>query len=201
MLHKSSLDPGYFAALYAANPDPWNFETSAYERAKYDHTLAALPRPSFGNALEIGCANGVLTERLAGRCDRLVAVDVVDQALDAARRRCMGLPWVTVEKAQIPRDRIEGVFDLILISEVAYYWDDGDLAATAGFVTESTKAGGCLMLVHWTGETDYPKSADEAVTTLRSLTRGDFDVLREERLPEYRLDVWQRCGRWRRSGG
>ena len=40
---KRSLEPAYFEALYAADPDPWRFATSAYEREKYTATLAALP--------------------------------------------------------------------------------------------------------------------------------------------------------------
>ena len=43
----SSLPPGYFEAIYARDPDPWRFADSAYERAKYDATLAALPRPRY----------------------------------------------------------------------------------------------------------------------------------------------------------
>jgi SAM-dependent methyltransferase len=192
MRHEKSLGAEYFTRLYADDPDPWKFESSDYERAKYEHTLAALPQPRFRRALEIGCANGLLTARLAERCDRVVGVDVVDQVVAAARARCAGLPQVTIRKAQIPRDRIDGVFDLILLSEVAYYWDDGDLAAAAGYFRDAVEAGGYLVLVHWTGETDYPKSADDAVSELRRMTRRCFTVARRERLPEYRLDVWMR---------
>ena len=38
---RKTLEPAYFDALYATNPDPWNFETSPYERAKYALTLLA----------------------------------------------------------------------------------------------------------------------------------------------------------------
>ena len=40
----NTLPPEYFDHVYQANRDPWNFETSPYERAKYAATLAALPR-------------------------------------------------------------------------------------------------------------------------------------------------------------
>ena len=29
---RQTLKPEYFNALYTANPDPWNFKASAYER-------------------------------------------------------------------------------------------------------------------------------------------------------------------------
>ena len=64
-----SLPPEYFERMFAGTPDPWEFETSPYEQAKYEHTLDALGERRFRRALEIGCANGVLTERLAGHCE------------------------------------------------------------------------------------------------------------------------------------
>ena len=41
----NTLPPEYFDHVYQANRDPWNFETSLYERAKCAATLATLPRP------------------------------------------------------------------------------------------------------------------------------------------------------------
>ena len=82
-----SLTVSYFDALYAASPDPLDFETSPYEAEKYAATLAALPRPRYRRALEVGCAIGVLTALLAPRCDALLALDGAEAALDRARRR------------------------------------------------------------------------------------------------------------------
>jgi len=70
----ASLPPGYFDALYAASPDPWAFETSAYERAKYAATLDALPARRYRRALEVGCSIGVLTRQLADRCDIKISI-------------------------------------------------------------------------------------------------------------------------------
>jgi hypothetical protein len=47
-------------------------------------------------------------------------------------------------------------------------------------------------MVHWTGATDYPKSADDAVSELRNFTGPRFDVVNQERRPEYRVDLWRR---------
>jgi SAM-dependent methyltransferase len=192
MRRENSLSPEYFHRIYADDADPWNFENSDYERAKYDHTLDCLPRDRFQHALEIGCANGILTARLAERCDSLISVDVVDEALERARRRCANLPQVTILKARIPRDFVPGSFDLILLSEVAYYWDSQDLSGAARYLTQATAIGGYLQMVHWTGETDYPKSGDEAVCELQKLTGPLFAVVMRERRPEYRLDLWRR---------
>lgn len=58
--HATSLPPDYFDVRYAADPDPWNFAGSPYERDKYAATLAALPRERYASALEVGCSIGVL---------------------------------------------------------------------------------------------------------------------------------------------
>ncbi|MDP1025907.1 SAM-dependent methyltransferase [Sphingomonas sp. KR1UV-12] len=192
MRRNRSIAPDWFEALYREQGDPWNFETSAYERAKYDHTLAALPCPRLGSMLEVGCANGVLTERLAPRCDRLLAVDVSETALAAAAVRCADLPQVVFERRHLPAEAPPGSFDLILLSEVIYYWDSDDLARMADYLRGAVPSGGHLMLVHWLGETDYPKSGDAAVGELAGLLGDAVEVIAAERREEYRLDLWRR---------
>ena len=72
---RPTLKPEYFDALYAADPDPWNFAASPYEQAKYALTLNAMPKPRYRSALEVGCSIGVLTRLLASRCDAVLAID------------------------------------------------------------------------------------------------------------------------------
>ncbi|ONG47237.1 hypothetical protein BKE38_24410, partial [Pseudoroseomonas deserti] len=127
-----SLPAAYFEALYAGDPDPWDFRTSDYEAAKYAATLAALPRPRYAAALEVGCSIGVLTKMLAPRCDRLLAIDGSARALATARRDCGPLPGLAFEQREVPRQWPAGRFDLILLSEVIYYWDAEDLDRVAG---------------------------------------------------------------------
>jgi SAM-dependent methyltransferase len=192
MRRERSIDAAWFEDLYAREGDPWRFETSPYERAKYDHTLEALPAARFASALEVGCANGVLTERLAPRCDRLLAVDVSETALAAAAARCGGLPQVVLERRRLPAEAPAGPFDLVLLSEVIYYWDSDDLRAAADWLRAAVPSGGHLLLVHWTGETDYPKSGDEAVGELFAMLGDAVEVARAERRDRYRLDLWRR---------
>lgn len=185
----SSLQPSYFDKLYAQDSDPWQFETSAYETAKYDATLAALPQERFVSVLEIGCSIGVLTARLAPRCDELLALDVSEQALDRARHRCREMSHIRFEKGRIPQDWPDGRFDLIMLSEVLYYLDKDDLDRLATRVGLSLVPGGAIMMVHWLGETDYPLSGDVAVEHFTSrIERRPVHMVRQAREPEYRLD-------------
>lgn len=89
-----SLPSEYFARVYAESDDPWGFATRAYEASKYAATLDALPGERYRSAFEVGCSIGVLTERLAARCERLLSVDVAERALQQARDRCRNLPHV-----------------------------------------------------------------------------------------------------------
>jgi SAM-dependent methyltransferase len=195
-----SIDADYFEGLYRADPDPWGFATSAYEQAKYDATIAALGTERAHEALEVGCAIGVLTARLAAVCDRLLAVDVSDTALEAARARCGALTNVDFKRISLPAQAPTGLFDLIVLSEVVYYWDDGDLARMGDLLRRQVRDGGRVLLVHWTGETDYPQTADAAVEALAQAAGPDFSVALAHRTGDYRLDLW-RLDLRRRGGG
>jgi SAM-dependent methyltransferase len=149
-------DPGYFDALYAADADPWRFETSAYEADKYDATLAALPVARYTSAVEVGCSIGVLTRRLASRCDALLGVDVAQTALDRAAVRCAEQAHVSFARLRMPEEMPEGRFNLIMLSEVLYYFETPTLDRLAARLRPACMPGADLVLVHWLGPTpDY----------------------------------------------
>lgn len=182
----ASLPPAYFDALYARDPDPWRFATSTYERGKYAATLAALGSRRFTRALEVGCSIGVLTRALAPHCDALLSVDVAESALDQARARCADLPHVRFARMQVPREWPGGRFDLILLSEVVYYLCAEDVDALAARVRAGLRPGGCVLLVHWLGPTNYPLSGDAA--TERFVAAAGLPAVLQQRAEEYRLD-------------
>ncbi|MFD2784809.1 class I SAM-dependent DNA methyltransferase [Hymenobacter rubripertinctus] len=190
-----TLPPAYFEQVYEANQDPWNFETSPYERDKYAATLAALPRSQYARALEIGCSLGVLTEQLAPRCGHLLAVDVATAPLERARQRCAGLPQVTFEQRRIPEEFPAGQFDLVVLSEVGYYWSPADLARATEQVLAALAPGGHLLLVHWTPPVhDYPLTGDAVHAFLlnRAGPDGPLRHCHGQRQPTYRLDLLER---------
>ena len=89
-MRRDRLGREYFEDLYEGSPDPWGFETSTYERSKYERTLGVLGNRRFRRALEVGASIGVFTEMLAPRCDELLAVDASERAVAAARERLAG---------------------------------------------------------------------------------------------------------------
>jgi SAM-dependent methyltransferase len=187
-----SLSAAYFEGLYRADPDPWGFETKPYEAAKYDDTIAALGSARAANALEVGCSVGVLTRRLASLCDRLLATDLSPTALERARARCANLSNVEFRLARAQADGFDGRYDLIILSEVVYYWDDADLDNIAAAIGRALQPGGLVLLVHWLGETDYPRSGDDAVSALARRLTGLVQVELSARRKDYRLDLWRR---------
>jgi SAM-dependent methyltransferase len=190
----SSLPASYFDAIYTRDPDPWRFQTSPYERAKYDATLAALPRPRYARALEVGCSIGVLTRDLSERCDRLLSVDAANQALAAARAACADRPNVAFARIRAPDEWPDGSFDLILLSEMVYYLDPDDVARLAARVGGALAPGGDCLLVHFTGATDYPLSGDEAAERFIAAATPFAAVTRQARPEGYRLDLLRTAG-------
>ena len=190
---RQTLRPEYFDALYTVDLDPWKFATSPYERGKYTLTLNAMPKPRYRSALEVGCSIGVLTRSLALRCDAVVAIDAARTPLVEARRRCADLPGVRFEQMFVPEQWPDGVFELILLSEVVYYLSREDVGRLAARVTRSLPAGGSVLLVHWTGPTDYPLSGDEAATLFTERIGPGYVVDRADRYAEFRLDVLSRA--------
>ena len=184
-----SRQAAHFARLYQASPDPWGFRTSEYEQGKYQRTLDVLPNHRFASGLEVGCSIGILTHMLAGRCDRLLGVDIVEDPLPAARERNADRPWVRFERMQVPRDWPAERFDLIVFSEVLYFLSAADIQACARRVAETVVPGGIVVLVNWLGETDDPSPADAAPDRFIAAAGAGLRVLHQERHDRYRLDL------------
>ena len=201
----ASLPSSYFDAVYAASDDPWAFESSAYEADKYADTIGALGTRTYRRAFEIGCSIGVLTRLLAGHCEQLLAVDVNDHALDTARRRCADLPQVEFQRMQLPVEFPHGHFDLVVMSEVGYYWSRPDLERALGRIDDALYPGGHLLLVHWTPPVaDYPLGGDDVheCALARAAQAGRVRPLNGWRRATYRLDLLERAssdGAWRAS--
>ncbi len=184
------LDREYFEELYANSGDPWNFETSDYEREKYRRTLDALGDRRFRRALEAGASIGVFTEMLAGRCDEVLAVDVSEKAVAAARERLDGLEHVRVERRTLPEEMPEGPFDLIVASEVLYYFPREEMLAMLEGFEAALAPGGALLAVHWRRETrTYPLQGDEVHDLLAAHT--SLALTQSVAEPDYRLDLFE----------
>jgi hypothetical protein len=186
----TSTNRSYFDRMYRQDRDPWGFETSPYEQRKYSLTVASLPKPRYERAFEPGCSVGVLTEMLAPRCAHLLATDLIASAVRMAQRRVAELPQVEVDLRAIPEQWPAGLFDLIVLSEIAYYFDRTDLEAIVALVLGTTSVGAHVVGVHWRGTTDYPLRSDEAHEVIEASPQLTRLVHHSE--PDFVLDVWER---------
>jgi LmbE family N-acetylglucosaminyl deacetylase len=177
-----------FAALYAADGDPWDTAGSPYEQRKREIVLACLPRPRYRHAAEPGCGTGELTRRLTARCAAVTASDFVPAAVAATRAAA---PRATVVQAALPAGLPDGV-DLVVASEVLYYLAPDALESTTDRIATVLEPGGDLVLVHWRGRA--PEAPHDAAAVHRRLREDPrFAPLVRHTDEHFLLDVVRRA--------
>ncbi|AHF85158.1 glycosyl transferase [Rhizobium leguminosarum bv. trifolii WSM1689] len=128
-------------------PDPWNY-LSVYEQVKYAQTLSLIP-PGIDKTLELACAEGIFTEKLAQKVGHLTATDISQRAIARAIERCRGHDNVELRVLDFVRQDLPPEQDLIICSEVLYYMKDEEmLAAACRKMAAALKPGGCLITAH-----------------------------------------------------
>jgi SAM-dependent methyltransferase len=146
------VDPDSFEAPYARDGDPWQFASSPYELQRYATTIGLIDRtPRHARCFEPGCSIGVLTEQLASRCDEVVAVDPSPSAIRSAGERLAGVTNVELHVGSLPEWWPEGSFDLVVMSELGYYWDREGLADLTARLGALRTPAADFVAVHWLG--------------------------------------------------
>ncbi|MEY2581654.1 MAG: hypothetical protein QOE09_1503 [Ilumatobacteraceae bacterium] len=154
--------------MYRSTNDPWSFASSAYEQRRYDTILENVPSGRFHRVFEPGCSIGELTARLASRCGFVTAIDIAEAAIVTARRHCGDLGNVDVHQGSLPADLPSGPFDLVVFSEIGYYFTEAQLIDLAVALASRIEPGGELLAVHWTGVSpDHVLSGEQVHTVLR----------------------------------
>jgi LmbE family N-acetylglucosaminyl deacetylase/SAM-dependent methyltransferase len=158
----SSKTQEYFDELYDRNPDPWRLSTRWYETRKRAISVASLPHPRYESALEIGSSVGELTALIAERADAVLAIDVAQAAVEATSRRTLDLPNVTARQLDATTKFPDGLFDLIVLSEVGYYWDADTLRSMVRKIVGHLAHDGTVLACHWRhAVADYPLLGDD----------------------------------------
>ena len=162
--------------MYDDGPDPWAFASSFYEERRRTLVQAVLGCRRYARVLEVGCADGRLTQGLLERADDVVALDTSARAVAATRLR---VPGATVLHGAAPGDLPGGPFDLVVLSEVGYFLTPLELVATLRRVEASLAPGGEVLLCHWQHPTtDVPLDGvlvhEQAATVLRGTPRAAY---------------------------
>jgi SAM-dependent methyltransferase len=181
----------FFDRKYREQRDPWDFEQSAYEGMRYDRIVEAVRHRRWRSAFEPGCSIGVLTGRLAAHCDQLTAVDFSAEAAGIAAARCAHLPGVRVECAGLSERADVSGYDLVVLSEIGYYFEEEAWRELCARMVGTMDAGATLVGAHWLGESaDHQMHGDTVHAMLREDSR--LALQHEERHAAFRLDRWER---------
>lgn len=183
--------PRFFEQLYRGKEDPWNFRRSPYERQRYQAILDVLDDRSYARAFEPGCSIGELTAGLAPCCERIDGIDLSPSAVNRARDRCGALPQVSVYQGALPDDIPDGTFDLIVFSEIGYYFSLPELTSIIERLWCSLRPGGRFVACHWLGHSaDHVLHGLEVAGTLEAVLGRD--ELRHPIGGAYHLQRWSR---------
>lgn len=181
----------YFEQLYSGSADPWSLTEQWYTQRKYDHTLAALPQRRYRSAFEPGCSVGILTAQLAERCENLLATDRVAAAAELAADRTGHLAHVRVRRMTVPEEWPEDTFELIVLSELLYYFDDLTLRDVLLRTVEALEPGGTLVTVHWNHPVPEHHRTGRTLAPVLKAVPG-LTLLTDCRDPDFTLHVFGR---------
>jgi predicted TPR repeat methyltransferase len=147
------------------------------------------------SVLQLGCDTGRIEEALAHRVREAHGVDVSEEMVRAARRRCAALPNVVIARSSgrdlgmYPADR----FDLVYALDSFPYLEQVGPAAVERHVAESRRvlrAGGELVIVNYSYGGDA--AADRAAVRALAAAHGLEVLLDGERvLARWEGAVWR----------
>jgi SAM-dependent methyltransferase len=184
-----TVSASYFDGMYARSPDPWGFTSRWYEARKHAITMAMLPKAHYREAFEPGCSIGVLSDLLAPRCERLLCCDIAPAAVKAAAERTAAHRNVQIRQCIIPQDWPEGQFDLIVLSEILYYFAGPDLDQVLNLAAAALRPGATLLAVHWRHPVaEHPRSGDNVHAALAA--RPELAKLAEHTEPDFIAEAY-----------
>jgi SAM-dependent methyltransferase len=181
----------FFDAKYRENDDPWAFASNEYEQNRYSETIRALDNRRYRRAFEPGCSIGILTSRLASICEHVDAIDISPTAVTRAQQCCANLSNVNIWCGSLLNDVPPGTFDLVILSEIGYYFDREELFQVGSDLVGRLDRSGVLLAVHWLGHSaDHWLDGDSVHEILSDL--GGLTLEYSERFTGFRIDRWVR---------
>ena len=160
MAERTLLDQqaqGFFEELWQRG-DHWEFDSSAFEQARYARLMALLAGRRYAHVLELGCGSGSFTQHLAGPADHIVALDISPTAITRACALWTGPAMVDFRQANIMEYDLqaEGPWDLVVISDTMCYlgwlYSFFDVSWFASQVFAATRVGGHCLFANCMGE-------------------------------------------------
>jgi len=191
MTSASTTSREFFEGIYRRDEDPWRFASKPQELKRYEAIVKALSGRRYRRAFEPGCSIGVLTLALGGLCERVEAIDLSPTAVERARERTGGVSGVEVRVGSLTDGLPPGEFDLVVLSEIGYYFTPQVWQELTAALIQPLQAGATVIACHWLGHSvDHLMHGDDVHEILRS--RGELRLQQQQRHETYRLDIWER---------
>jgi SAM-dependent methyltransferase len=146
----------HYEALWKAG-DPWDTHGSKFEQEKYECELQLLEGRRYRRVLEIGCASGSFTRRLATIADEVLAVDVSKSAIERTRQIAADMPNIEFRVTDIMEWDLVSAdkWDLITLADtvscIGAAYSFVDVACLAGGLFAATTPGGRLLMANTYG--------------------------------------------------
>jgi 2-polyprenyl-3-methyl-5-hydroxy-6-metoxy-1,4-benzoquinol methylase len=140
--------PASFNTIFAASEDPW-LSTGAAEQERFRITLSMMDadgRERFMRAVEIGCAEGIFTQKIADRCESLLALDFSAVALSRACERVKS-GHVEFREWNMRSERLpHGPYDLVIaMGVITSLYRPRDVRSTVNDIIHALEPGGLLL--------------------------------------------------------
>lgn len=147
---------------------------------RMDRTIDALGNRTFPFALQLGAGDGVLSERLAPRCGRLITLESSWSAVESARSRLELVPNVDARHATVPQDLPAWTFDLVVCADVLQTF--ADLPPVLDALERLMPRAATLLAVHTDGDDVHAVlRARPGLVRMASVSDDDYVLERYER--------------------
>ena len=118
-----------------------------------------------------------------------MAVDASATAVARARDR---VPEAIVEERVLPGDWPEGTWDLVVLSELGYYWSHDDLTTAVRRIVEGLREDGVVIACHW--RRTIPDAVLDAAAVHRAIGRSGLQRLARHVEEDFILEAWTPYG-------
>lgn len=128
--------------------DAWNYTRNAFEEDRFGMIVDTLSAIHAAKALEVGCAEGHLTRRLAGSVEDLLACDIMPEAIERARANCDDLDNIRFLAMDVRTHWPEEMFDLVVYSDVLYFFSKREVRRVIRDSAQHVRERGHLLFAN-----------------------------------------------------
>jgi predicted TPR repeat methyltransferase len=183
------LSAAGFEARYRGGTDSQALEDGAYELNRYRAIISSLRMAAYGNVYEPGCSIGLMTQQLGSMAKRVIACDFAPSAIEQVKLRCADQTNVEVICADIRTFVPNAPLDLIIFSDIGYYFSENELPRIAAQLACYLVTDGEFMAAHrFAEQPHHVLDANRVHETLAA--HLPLCPFRAEQHSGFRLDSW-----------